>query len=194
MDLTLTDKTTPPSGPGSGAGVSGRARPVTRAGRAEIIGLYRDQRLSLRAVSATTGVSLPRVRSTLGDAGIPVRRPGQQSRISDRQYAAIVAACTAGGMTKAQAAAAAGTSTVAVITALRKHGAVPRPGNGMLTAAQAEAAGVPAREVMVLARYGLVRTVRGTAHGRRLYNAADVTAMAARRSQPRRPSLTPPAT
>jgi DNA-binding transcriptional MerR regulator len=61
----------------------------------------------------------------------------------------------------------------------------------MLTAAQAETARVPAREVMVLARYGLVRTIRGTAHGRRLYNTADVTAMAARRSQP--PQGTPTA-
>ena len=147
---------------------------------AEIIRLYHTEGLSMLAVARKTGAGYERVRSTVEQAGVK-----REFHVSDAKAAAILAACTEEGMTQAQAAARFRTGPAAVSRVLRKHGMVAGKEEGLLTASEAaRLAGVTVRDMSVLARAGAVGYVRRTARGHRLYVAADVKALAARRQRP----------
>jgi hypothetical protein len=121
-------------------------------------------------------------------AGLDARtsRAGRASprRLDEQEEAGIVRAVTEGGMTRVRAAAVSGRSPSTVNNVLRKRRVAAVSGMDLVLAAEAAAiiGEILPREMSVLARAGLVRSVRSTERGHRLYVKADVKAVARRKT------------
>jgi transposase-like protein len=146
---------------------------------AEIVRLYQGG-LSVRAAAARAGLSANRVRAVVLRAG--VMRAGRPRRVIAPAVAAeVTKACTSGGMTVQQAAARFGMPAKAVSRILEQRLAFPGDDGSLLPPAAAAAlAGTTTPRLSALARAGIIRSARRTAHGHRWYYKADIEALTGR--------------
>jgi hypothetical protein len=139
---------------------------------AEIIRLYRDERLTLRAVAAKAGTSTYSVLKILDEAGIARRPPG---RPLAGDQAGIVAAI-AGGMARAQVAARFGIGE-ATVSRIR---AGLNPDSELTVSARkaTRITGLSAEWLAGAGARGMIRSVR-VGHGHRWYYRDEIEALAA---------------
>jgi hypothetical protein len=148
-------------------------------GAAKVIGLYLNEGLSIAKVAGRTGISFAKARRILERAG--VTRPRPHRTVSGEMAEEIVTACTAGGLTLAQAAARTGRPVRTILNVLRRQLPPPEGDDLVRPSEGAQIAGVSAGYLASLAIAGTIRCVRLTPRGHRWYYRADIEALAARR-------------